>query len=1151
MDALNEQIDRNDLLASTRAVYVNTFADGLDGVIKKSAEALFAKADRSPTAQAQRRMLEARGVLEKKSFDIKVQMKKALEKLLHRSFQTTYSNYRPSFSNSLLDGPISLIDTSAFEDELRFNSITDRFRNEAGEQLRDLNIRIALLFEQDNIRERENPFRPYLFSRAILKAIENIDAPPELHLMLTDQLADEFVAQVAVIYGAVNEHLAENGIAAQLMKPKRSPESRRPPVDDDDEFQEHHAPSPAAARRQAGQQGIPGQQGQPGQPSQPSQPYPPGANQHGGAAQAGGAPSHGAPAGGAYPQQGGFANSGAYPAMGQTAPQQSWQGQQAGGQPPAASGPQAPSSAVERLFSSVRAMASRPFRGGQAASQQHAPLDVDTAFPPHGFEHSAFAPQGGAGMGQAGHYNANPGGVAGGGANYPAPGAGHVGGMNSGISGGTSGGISGGISGGMSGGGAGGMGQGGNAAGGHGVASGAGGAYHSARPGATQAYVAGGVARGGAAGNGGPGGFSGGAAGAGAYGATGAGNTGAGHGSHGGAGGPGTQGIGSGGSGMPPGSASGAGSHSEAAHAGGAGSAAQGGQGSTGPGAHGVPGQYGQGGASTNGANGANLAGEDGGGTGAEGGADTSDRARPSWLSGKKAVGDILRRFFAGSSAPDDFEDYDDSAEGHGEPAPLRAAPGLLAGTVQRLIRHSTPATPDMYSASGEIRNLIMERRSGLNEVANNLKEQMTIDIVSMLFEFILRDTQVPAEVRAQLGRLQFLVLKIALRDESLLTTKAHPARMLVNRIGSISLGLKQVDPSGVAVTAEICRIVEAILADETENPNLFLKMLDDLDTFIARELLTQEKGVSVAVEAVEHAESRTLRLAHTSAQVSEALLGLTINDHLREFLENDWSRAIEYAERNNPAIAAEYRALIPDLLWSVLPKVSEGDRQQLLALLPPILKTIHGGMEPIGWPAANKQTLMDWLFDAHTLVLRGNSSAPPPISFSAIHAHFQKFVDNPESVQPSAPGKVSPTSRKGYLEDAMRELDARINMLDHFFDDDPELQAQLQAQEDAEAAAAERGEDVADEKPFDIAERLRVGVAIEVNLGGKPSKGKLNWINQNASNMVLTLADQSEPSMISARMFQRLLRNDRVRFLEDEPVFERAVESLLAAADD
>jgi hypothetical protein len=448
-----------------------------------------------------------------------------------------------------------------------------------------------------------------------------------------------------------------------------------------------------------------------------------------------------------------------------------------------------------------------------------------------------------------------------------------------------------------------------------------------------------------------------------------------------------------------------------------------------------------------------------------------------------------------------------------------------------------------MYAGNGEIRNLIMERRSNLNDVAHNAKEQMTIDIVSMLFEFILRDTQVPAEVRAQLGRLQFLVLKIALRDESLLTTKAHPARMLVNRIGSISLGLKQIDPSGANVTAEICRIVEAILADETESPSLFLKMLDDLDSFIARELLVSDKGVTDAVEAVEHAESRTLRLAHTCAHMSEALQGLTINEHLQNFLENDWARAIEYAERTTPELAAEYRRLVPDLLWSVLPKVTEEDRQQLLQLLPPILKTIHGGMEPVGWPAANKQTLMDWLFDTHTVVLRGANSLLPPTSFSSIHTHFRKFVDNAENAPPANVPTISSANRKGYLEEAMRELDVRINLLDHFFDDDPDLA------DDAISVSDAANDGDAAETNLDITERLRIGVAIEVNLGGKPSAGRLNWINPNASNLVLTLNDQAEPSMISVRMFQRLLNNDRVRFLEAEPIFERAVESLLISA--
>ena len=1093
MEATNEQIDRNDLLASTRAVFVRTFVDALETVINVSADNLFAKAERANTSQMQKHLLEARGVLHKKSFDLKAQMKKAMEKLLHRSFQTTYSNYRPTFSNSVLDGPISLIDTSAFEDELRFNSITDRFRNEAGEQLRDLNIRIALLFEQDNIRERENPFRPYLFSRAIAMAVENVDAPPELHVMLTDQLAEDFVGQVPTIYAAVNEHLAENGIAVQLKVKKGAGDPRRKPgYEDDEEIFEGPAPRRGAS-------------GHAGQPHAAGGMNP----------QATGAYTQS----GAHVQPGGFTRSGAYPA----APGGHGQTRAHDAVPPNArqQQPEAQASAVERLFNSVRALAARPFRGGgrTPAGPLQGELEADTGFPQGGFEHSGF-PQPLQEQGMTDGQPSGPrvaGGAHGGGYGHDASGTRYGGGQGAEPGGDAY--------------------QGANESGeayprgrggtGHGSA----GAGHGSGNGGEHAGGNGGDAHGGGGRGGGGYGASDGSGGSSER--SGGAAAGSAPSMHGASGAPRTH------------DAYGSGHSGGSGHAEYAGGGAFGGQGSGefGGSGHPAPGN----GYTSDAADGAEM-------TGAPGEEAASGRSRPSWISGKKAVGDVLRRFFAGASTPDDFaDDFEDGADGE-TAAPQRAAPGLLAGTVQRLIRHSTPETPDMYAESGEIRNLIMERRSGLNEMASSLKEQMTIDIVSMLFEFILRDTQVPAEVRAQLGRLQFLVLKIALRDESLLTTKAHPARMLVNRIGSISLGLKQVDPSGVAVTEEICRIVEAILADETENPNLFLKMLDDLDSFIARELLTQEKGVATAVEAVEHAENRTLRLAHTSAQVSESLQGLSINEHLREFLENDWSRAIEYAERNTPAIAAEYRALIPDLLWSVLPKISEEDRQQLLALLPPILKTIHGGMEPIGWPSANKQTLMDWLFDAHTLVLRGNSATPPPITFSAIHAHFKKFVDHPEAVQPSAPGHVAPQSRKGYLEEAMRELDARINLLDHFFDDDPEMQAQLREQEEAEKAAAESGAGVEGgepaAKPFDLAERLRVGIAIEVNLGGKPSVGRLNWINQNASNMVLTLTDQAEPSMISARMFQRLLRNDRVRFLEDEPVFERAVESLLSAAE-
>jgi hypothetical protein len=1008
MEPMNEQIDHNDLLVSTRAIFVRTFVEGLDPVFKQSAEGLFNKADHSNSSQTQRCLLDAVGVLKKKGWDIKAQMKKAMEKLLHRSFQTTYSNYRPSFANSVLDGPITLIETSVIEDDMRFNSITERFRNEAGEQLRDLNIRIALIFDQENISERENPFRPYLFARAITMAIEAVGTPTELRAPLVDQLAEDFAGQVSPIYTAINAHLAENGIAAQLMlKPKRSPEQRRVHDDYDDGGDYPIGGAYPAASSARG-----------GNTSQAT-----GGNV--------GGTSVGASSGSSAAQFGGGGGSGS-----------NSESRQSG-------------STIDRLFGSMRALASRRGRSGNQVSSDatQGEFDGEASFSLDESGQSGFAQD--AQHGAAGGLQGDSGPHAG----------------NGGF-------------------------------------------------GASHAHGAGD-----------------------AHGGAGSGDaiTGAtGHGNNGGEGGAFGHGVGDGP--WPQGTSGDNSANSAnsgiAGHAGGS----RGGSPGSGHPNHQAF-ANGHGNATSASPVHADETASDSGSQSSS----QSGRWRPSWLSGKKAVGEVLRRFFAGNSQPDDFAaDFHGAPEGkvEGEAVSGREAVGPLVGVVQRLIHHHTPATPDMYSESGEIRNLIMERRSDLNEMTSNQKEQMAIDIVSMLFEFILRDKQVPAEVRAQLGRLQFLVLKIALRDESLLTTKAHPARMLVNRIGSISVGLKQVDPTGVAVTQEICRIVEAILADETENPNLFLKMLDDLDSFIAHELLTKDKGVATAVEAVQQAESRTLRLAHTCAQVSEALLGLNIHEHLRDFLENDWARAIEYAERNNPSIAVEYRALVPDLLWSVLPKVSEEDRHKLLAILPTILKTIFGGMDPIGWPAARKQTLMDWLFDTHTLVLRGKGGGPPPITFSTIHTHFSKFIDNMEAMQPSAPENVTPQNRRGYLEEAMRELDARINVLDHFFDDDAELQEQEKAQE---AAAKENN---VEEKPLDIAERLRVGVAIEVNLGGKPSTGRLNWISQNASNMVLTLDDQAEPSMISARMFRRLLRNDRVRFLEDEPIFERAVESLLSTAD-
>lgn len=887
-------MDLNDLLTTTRAEFLRVFLDATQKTIPKCVEDFFKKADISYSSSEQGRLLNARSVLQDQGASLTHQLSKNMESLLTRSFQTTYNTFRPNTAMSFNADSLSLVDASVFEDELRIDDITKRFRNEAEEQLRDLSIRIALIFEQDVTTERENPFRPYMFSRCITTSVENFGLTQDLTKAIVEQFSENFTSSVPAIYDSVNKHLAKHGIAAQLqLKIKKSPtQVTHDDYTDSTELDADEGERPFRHSQTRDGEGVNHDFRQ--------------------------SPSHSTD----NTQSGSDTNR-----------------QDLSPQP---TSNDTHRNQVEQLFDSVRGIASG------AAPRQSV-------------------------VSHAGQES-----------------------------------------------------------------------YRGARDSSTN----------------------------------------------------------------PP----------------------------------------------------------------------LQKAKQFGWLGSGQAVGGVLRKFFGGSGKADSTEyagdmntvggiqDSNPSAmtgangpasrfsqnHGGGESASQigtesagptsHLAGAQIASSVHIMQKAFTPATVDMLDSHGAVRNLILEQRAALNEMTQNIDEQMTIDIVAMLFEFILRDNQVPAEVRAQLGRLQFMVLKVALRDTSLLTQKGHPARMLVNRIGSISLGLKQLDPSGAHITAEICRIVETLLQDESENPLLFSKMLDEFDAFIARELRASDKKIERAVEVVEQVQNRTLRFAHTAAQMGEALLGLTIDKYLQDFLENTWVHAVELADRTDQKRARGYRLLVPDLLWSIVPKLKEDDRTQLFALLPIILNTLREGLASINFESKQQQDLLNWLVDAHTSGLRASHSATllSVPSLSAIHQHFELFVNNPEVNIRSEARPEAQTDSQKYLERAIKELDIKVQMLDQVFD--LELPA-----ENIHAASQLKPDDLS---PENIQERLSIGVALEINLGGMPSQGWLNWVDPTHTNLVLSLTGQDEPSIVSIRMFRRMIAHGRVRFLESEPLFERAVQSLLKSAD-
>jgi hypothetical protein len=333
--------------------------------------------------------------------------------------------------------------------------------------------------------------------------------------------------------------------------------------------------------------------------------------------------------------------------------------------------------------------------------------------------------------------------------------------------------------------------------------------------------------------------------------------------------------------------------------------------------------------------------------------------------------------------------------------------------------------------------------------------------------------------------------------------------------------------------------------------------MQDQCDVVIAPELSASDGRFGNAVQPVEHSASHMLRVARISDRMMASLAGLTIDPYLHGFLTVTWVHAIERAGRTDDTRAQRYRLLVPDLLWSIVPKAHAQDRTQLLALLPITLSDLREGMILAGLELPQRQNFMNWLVDAHANAMRAAGAAASALPLSTIHEHFSCFIERRERdvVVPAADRKRA--ADRLFLDAAIRELEQDLLPLDQIFD-----RGQRRHDHTAAATVSADGAGIsapdtdtaidAAEPDFDesVLARLRSGVAIDFNLDGSWSRGRLNWSSRNAPNLVLSVDEHTAPSFISVRMMRRLLRNDRARFIGAVPLFERTVLSLLEDAD-
>lgn len=439
------------------------------------------------------------------------------------------------------------------------------------------------------------------------------------------------------------------------------------------------------------------------------------------------------------------------------------------------------------------------------------------------------------------------------------------------------------------------------------------------------------------------------------------------------------------------------------------------------------------------------------------------------------------------------------------------------------------PEVNEMVAGNGAIRCLLLEQKAVLLSLTKDEKQRQTIDIVALLFEVLLRDSLLSLDMRLQIGRLQFLYLQLALKEPGFLSQQHHPARQLINRFCTVSHSASYIDELANKIEEEINRIMRTLLRHDCEVPELFARLLARFETLVTREFRAASATVRRTVKLIAEAEMRSMRVANIREKLAAAFAHVRLDSLLLEFMEQDWARVVEYAERTDKRMARCFRLLVPDLVWSCYPKHGQEQMTQLNAMLPTLLSHLKQGLQILNWEVLRQQALLDHLAQIHGQNLRRYHSVLPQQapSILSVHEYFDSFANQDDLFENN---QLDVDDAAEYWPEIAVELNLPISIIAHEWT--PAVPVV--------SSGAEK----------ELEEVLLCGSLIRLKHAEHFVEASIHWINPGFANMVLALHGSNEVILLSSVDLHQLLIKNKAQLIEPELCFDRAILQVLQTAD-
>jgi hypothetical protein len=445
-------------------------------------------------------------------------------------------------------------------------------------------------------------------------------------------------------------------------------------------------------------------------------------------------------------------------------------------------------------------------------------------------------------------------------------------------------------------------------------------------------------------------------------------------------------------------------------------------------------------------------------------------------------------------------------------PAELLGALTLLQGESRPLpampAATDTTAAIDMVQRLKDELMLQIQRLSGQAKAHVSGSDEDTIDLVGMLFEYILQDHTIPAPMQVLLARLQIPYLKVAILDRRMFAHATHPARKLLDQLADAAKGWSEESDRDHRLFAKVKSVVETLLQDFDDDIGVFERQLAEFTQFAEQNRKRAELAESRATEAARGRERLQDARRRAAQEILSRISGRNLPTLLRGVLTRPWANYLVLIVLRQGVESPEFRAavhFVDDFVATIDPPRGDAERMQYKNALASIEKHLRAGLTTVAFQEPDIDRLLGelWKF-------------------------WRQQLGEPAPAAPAEEPALDPAAVLGVNADAQPAITDAAPDADDDLDSD-----EMSVDVDADTLQAVRD--------------LKVGSWVEfVDDTGTRERAKLSWISPISGKYLfvnrrgLKVADRTAVQLASE------LLSGRAMILEEVPLFDRALDAIV-----